>query len=83
MDDDTMPPTPPTQPSGALVPPPSGPPTSIALATPEPPVPPRPDRLPFMKSDVSARDRLQRLFNRTLDNVDELADAVAQGLRLR
>jgi hypothetical protein len=69
--------TPLTQPSGALVPPPSGPPTAVALATPEPPPAPR---IAF----PSARSYpFRQLINQTLDAVDELADTLAEGLGIR
>jgi len=75
MDEDI---TPPTEPSGALVPPDKVPPTAVGAATPAP-VPQRPGRQPYM----IAQTPLARAITRTLDAVDELADAVAQGLGLR
>ena len=75
MDEDF---TPHTEPSGALVPPAKGPPTAVGAATP-PPVPERGGRQPYMVADTP----LARAITRTLDAVDELADAVAQGLGLR
>ena len=69
--------TPPTEPSGALVPPPRVPPTAVATATPEPP-PLRPTRRPLMR-----RSRFVELIRETLDAVDDLADTVAEGLGLR
>lgn len=69
--------TPPTQPDASLVPPSRVPPTAIAVATPPPP-PHRRDREPFTRTND-----LRVLFARTLDAVDEFADAVASGLGLR
>lgn len=71
--------TPPTQPSGALVPPPKFPGTAIAAATPAP-LPGRPQqrRVPFMR-----RDAWSQFLERAFDAVDELADTVAAGLGLR
>lgn len=71
--------TPRTQPAGALVPPPKGPGTAVAAATPAP-LPARPDRerLPFMR-----RDAFAQFIERAFDAVDELADTVATGLGLR
>ena len=76
MDDNDF--TPPTQPFGALVPPPNIPPTALALGSPEPlrPRPPRPKAV----SGVSGFDRF---VSRTLDMVDDFADTVAEGLGLR
>lgn len=75
MDEDF---TPPTEPSGALVPPGKVPPTAVGASTP-PPVPERSGRKPYMRSMTP----MSRAIARTLDAVDELADAVAQGLGLR
>jgi len=74
MDDEFIPPT---QPFGALVPPPKIPGTAIAAATPVP-VPRRPSRERLLR-----RGGLWRLFERTLDAVDEVADQIALGLGLR
>ena len=69
--------TPPTEPSGSLVPPPRGPTTALALSTPEPPIPPR--RLePYMKSFS-----IEQLLRRTFDTIDEVADTLAEGLGIR
>lgn len=76
MDEDC---TPPTEPSGALVPPGMVPPTAVGASTPPPPVPERSGRRPYMRSQTP----VSRAIARTLDAVDELADAVAQGLGLR
>jgi hypothetical protein len=74
MDDEFIPPT---QPFGALVPPPKIPGTAIAAATPAP-VPRRPSRERSLR-----RGGFWRLFERTLDAVDEVADQIALGLGLR
>jgi hypothetical protein len=66
-----------TQPSGALVPPNKPPGTAIATSAPLPPSrEPRARRL----RDPNV---LRRFLMRTLDVVDEVADAVAGGLGLR
>lgn len=75
MDDEFIPPT---QPFGALVPPPKIPGTAVAAATPAP-LPQRPSRERF----GLRRGGLWRLFERTLDAVDEVADQIAFGLGLR
>jgi hypothetical protein len=85
MDEDI---TPPTEPSGRLVPPPKVPPTAVAAATPGPVPEPdeashirwRPGSPVYIAVEIPG---LQRLITRTLDVVDELADAVASGLGLR
>jgi hypothetical protein len=76
MDDEFIPPT---QPFGALVPPPKIPGTAVAAATPAP-VPRRPSR---ERHGLRERGGLWQLFERTLDAVDEVADQVAFGLGLR
>jgi hypothetical protein len=70
--------TPPTQPSGELVPPPKIPGTAVAAATPAP-LPPRRAR------DSASRNPnvIRQFISRTLDAVDNVADAVAEGLGLR
>jgi hypothetical protein len=70
--------TPPTQPSGALVPPPKGPGTAIAVSVPEPP-----NRHPRHARSVHDPNPIRRFIKRTLDVVDGMADAVAGGLGLR
>jgi hypothetical protein len=69
--------TPPTQPSGALVPPNKVPGTAIATATPPPP----PNR--SARRTVARGNVFQRVIDRTLDAVDVFADNVAAGLGLR
>jgi hypothetical protein len=69
--------TPPTEPSGALTPPPKPPVTAIATASPAP-IPPRPQRLA-----VTRPRTLRAYVNNTLDAIDEIADALAEGLGLR
>jgi len=69
--------TPPTQPSGSLVPPPTNQPTAVAVATPEPPRPPR-ELKPYMRDQA-----MRRWLQRALDAVDSVADAVAKELRIR
>ena len=70
--------TPQTQPSDALVPPPKGPGTAIATATPE--LPNRPPRHPRSFYD---QNPIRRFIEQTLNVVDDMADAVAGGLGLR
>ena len=70
--------TPPTQPSGELVPPPKIPGTAVAAATPAP-IPPRHAR-DSLRHDPNV---IRRFIARTLDAVDNVADAVAEGLGLR
>jgi hypothetical protein len=70
--------TPPTQPSGAHMPPPKVPGTAIAAATPAP-LPPRRSR----EMRLEDANVIQRFISRTLDVVDSMADSVAEGLGLR
>ena len=70
--------TPPTQPFGALVPPPKGPRTALATASPAP-LPPRPST----RRTLRDRDTLQYFISRTLDVVDSVADTIAEGIGLR
>lgn len=70
--------SPPTEPQGALVPPGRNPPTAVgAPALPPPsPMPPR----------VTAGERGKSFLvavNRVLDAVDDIADRIAAGMRLR
>jgi hypothetical protein len=76
MDDEF---TPPTEPFGALVPPPKIPGTAVAAATPAP-QPQRPSRKRY---EVGGRGAIWRLVERTLDAVDDVADQIALGLGLR
>jgi hypothetical protein len=68
---------PPTEPSGALVPPPRVPPTALATL---PSFPAPQERRQRGETDLGA---LARLFDATLDIVDGAADSVARLLRLR
>ena len=68
--------TPPTQPSGALVPPTKLPPTAVATASPAP-------LLPRQPRSLTESNPITRFVRQTLDVVDEFADAVAEGLGLR
>ncbi len=70
--------TPPTEPSGQLVPPPKIPGTAVAAATPAPLQPRR-----ARDSTLGDANAIRRLIARTLDAVDNVADAVAEGLGLR
>ena len=76
MDDEFIPPT---QPFGALVPPPKIPGTAVAAATPAP-QPQRPSR---ERHGLRGTGGLWRFVERTLDAVDEVADRIALGLGLR
>ena len=76
MEDDDF--TPPTEPFGALVPPPKLPPTALALASPAPLRPRQPSRKPRFRGGG-----FEQLVARTLDIVDDVADTVAEGLGLR
>ena len=76
MEDET--PTPPTQPSGALVPPTRVPPTALATL----PAPLPHGRRPTPRA-YSERSGLQRFFARAFDAVDGFADTVAENLGLR
>lgn len=64
-----------TQPDGSLMPPPRNPPTAVATAAPLPPSEPR--RVRARKSGVVA------LVNRALDQLDTLADRIADAVGLR
>ena len=75
MEDET--PTPPTQPSGALVPPTRLPPTALATLP-----APLPHRRPTPRAYAELRG-FQRFVARTLDAVDEFADTVAENLGFR
>lgn len=78
MDDDV---TPPTQPSGFLVPPTKIPRTALAIATPPPPREPREPRALMV---TGSRMNVAQFFaNLILDSVDDVADAVAGTLGLR
>ena len=73
MDDARLPQT---ESSGALVPPPSHPPTALAAAG---SIPPR-----RWEADVAdARDLLERSIERTLDALDRVGDSIAAAVGLR
>jgi hypothetical protein len=65
-----------TEPSGALVPPPTHPPTALATAAPLPPRR-RPDDL------MEARSLIARAVTRTLDALDQVGDSIAAAVGLR
>ena len=64
------------EPSGALVPPPTHPPTALATAAPLPPRR-RPDEA------LDAREVVARAVERTLDALDRVADSIAGAVGLR
>jgi hypothetical protein len=68
----------PTQPSGALVPPPKIPGTAVAAATPAPQ-----PAFPHARHTLRRPGVIRRLTERVLDAVDEIADGLALGLGLR
>ena len=70
-------PTPDTQPDGALVPPPRVPPTAVATGELSP-MPPRPDRQPFMR-----RSRRVGVPTVIFDALDALGDRIGELLSLR
>lgn len=65
-----------TQPEGLLTPPPRVPPTAIATAAPMPPTDP-PHRVRLRRSGVFA------FVNRALDQLDTIADRIADAVGLR
>ena len=65
-----------TEPSGALVPPPTHPPTALATAA---PLPPR----RWEDDAIEARNVLVRAVERTLDALDRVGDRVADAVGLR
>lgn len=71
--------TPPTEPQGALVPPTKPPVTAVALASPAP----EPSRHARHPSSFREPTSIGSIVRRTLDTVDTLADAIADGLGLR
>jgi hypothetical protein len=73
MDDERLPEP---EPSGALVPPPTHPPTALATAA---PLPPR------RRDDdaIESRNLLVRAFHRTLDALDQVGDSIAAAVGLR
>jgi hypothetical protein len=68
--------TPPTQPSGFLVPPTKLPPTAVATADLPPPHPSRPEHYRTRRIGT-------RFIENVLDEVDKIADAIRSGLGLR
>ena len=62
--------------SGALVPPPSHPPTALATAA---PLPPR----RWEDDALDVRDFLARTVERTLDTLDNVGDSIAAAVGLR
>jgi hypothetical protein len=73
MDDARLPET---EPSGALVPPPTHPPTALATAA---PLPPR----PWEDEVLDARGFFARTIERTLDALDHVGDSIAAAVGLR
>lgn len=73
MDDERLPEP---QPSGALIPPPTYPPSALATAA---PLPPR----PWADDSIEARDILVRVLDRTLDALDRVGDSIAAAVGLR
>lgn len=69
--------TPPTQPSGSIIPPTKIPRTALAVATPPPP----PNA--GARRTVVRENAFFHLLSRALDAVDGVADSVAAGLGLR
>jgi len=65
-----------TEPSGALVPPPTDPPTALATAA---PLPPR----RWEDDAIEARNVLVRAVERTLDALDRVGDSIADAVGLR
>jgi hypothetical protein len=65
-----------TQPEGSLVPPPRVPPTAVATAAPLPPSSPR-------LSLATRRSGVFAMVNRALDQLDTLADRIADAVGLR
>jgi hypothetical protein len=65
-----------SEPSGALIPPPTYPPSALATGA---PVPPR--RWP--DDSIEARDILVRALDRTLDALDRVGDSIAAAVGLR
>ena len=65
-----------TEPSGALVPPPTDPPIALATAA---PLPPR----RWEDDAIEARNVLVRAVERTLDALDRVGDSIADAVGLR
>jgi hypothetical protein len=74
---------PPTQPEGALVPPPPKPPTAISAAAESfPPNPPRHPE-PWRRPGWGHRTPFAQLATDILNTLDAIGDRIAEGLRLR
>jgi hypothetical protein len=69
--------TPDTQPSGALTPPPTNPPTAVATSAPLPPRDSSSRAVPYR------RKGLRGLVDAALDALDVLADRIASATNLR
>lgn len=65
-----------TQTDGALTPPPRVPPTAVATSAPMPPQPP-------LSRQTARRASARDLMNRALDQLDTLADGIANVVGLR
>ena len=75
----TDPAQPPTDPRGALVPPPTHPPTAVAASS---DLPPRPPRVRAARP-LGVPSELRASLERLLDAVDAVADRVAEAAGLR
>jgi len=73
MDDERVPES---EPSGALVPPPTFPPSALATAA---PLPPR----RWADDSIDARGIVVRAIDRTLDALDQVGDSIATAVGLR
>ena len=73
MDDERLPEP---EPSGALVPPPTYPPSALAPAA---PLPPR----RWADAAIDARGLVVRAIDRTLDALDQVGDSIAAAVGLR
>jgi hypothetical protein len=83
-DSDTPDESPPTEPSGALVPPPSTPPTALsASADLPPPKKPRNFVEAWRRSGWSGQSTLERFATQLFDALDGFADRVASELGIR
>jgi len=73
MDDERLPEP---EPSGALIPPPTYPPSALATAA---PLPPR----RWADDSIDARGIVVRAIDRTLDALDQVGDSIAAAVGLR